>query len=215
MFLQFPEPALGRTRSTPKNSVRVTESFGIGITGETPGRKRATRNQNARTLDPAQTLVLTGKNTETQAKRRATDGAGIVGGMEINLSQDAWEQFQRSLHEHDDRLERRVDGQTYPRDEQVDVWVLSAHAEAIFSQDIDPEVWETLADLDMEAETEEDAWRLIRSFYLERGNVLVRIGEGATNGGATAEGAGPDDREEWIFSEALATRLGLAGFAQS
>lgn len=130
--------------------------------------------------------------------------------MEINLSQNAWEQFQLSLYEHDHRLERRTDGQTYPRDEQVDVWVLSAHAEAIFSQDIDPEVWETLADLDMEAETEEDAWRLIRSFYLERGNVLVRIGDGATN-----EGAGPDEREEWIFSEALATRLGLAGFSRS
>ena len=179
---------------------------------QTPGRKRVVRNSNAPTAALAQTLVLIGKDVETQVKRRATDGAGIVGGMEINLSQDAWEQFQRSLHEHDDRLERRVDGQTYPRDEHVDVWVLSAHAEAIFSQDIDPEVWETLADLDMEAETEEDAWRLIRSFYLERGNVLVRIGEGTTNEGETAEGAGLDDREEWIFSEALATRLGLAGF---
>ena len=31
MFLQFLEPALGRTRSTRKNSVRVTESFGIGM----------------------------------------------------------------------------------------------------------------------------------------------------------------------------------------
>jgi len=31
MFLQFPEPVLGRTRSTRKDSVRVTESFGIGI----------------------------------------------------------------------------------------------------------------------------------------------------------------------------------------
>ena len=31
MFLQFPEPALGRTCSTRKDSVRVTESFGIGI----------------------------------------------------------------------------------------------------------------------------------------------------------------------------------------
>ncbi len=37
MFLQFPEPVLGRTRSTRKDSVRVTESFGIGIT-EGPGR---------------------------------------------------------------------------------------------------------------------------------------------------------------------------------
>ena len=33
MFLQFPEPVLGRTHSTRKNSVRVAEFFGIGITG--------------------------------------------------------------------------------------------------------------------------------------------------------------------------------------
>ena len=31
MFLQFSESVLGRTRSTRKNSVRVTEFFGIGI----------------------------------------------------------------------------------------------------------------------------------------------------------------------------------------
>ena len=31
MFLQFPEPVLGRTRSTRKNSVRVTGFFGTGI----------------------------------------------------------------------------------------------------------------------------------------------------------------------------------------
>ena len=31
MFLQFPEPALGRTRSTRKNSVTLTEFFGIGM----------------------------------------------------------------------------------------------------------------------------------------------------------------------------------------
>ncbi len=31
MFLQFPEPALGRTRSARKNSVRVTEFFGTGL----------------------------------------------------------------------------------------------------------------------------------------------------------------------------------------
>ncbi len=129
-------------------------------------------------------------------------GQAIVCGMEIHLSDDAWAAFQSSLYERDERLERRVDGESYKPDERVDVWVLSAHAEAIFSQDIDPEVWDTLADLDMEAETEEDAWRLIRSFYLERGNMLVSIGDGLG-----------EDREEWIFAEALATRLGLPTFA--
>jgi len=116
----------------------------------------------------------------------------------IHLTDDAWTAFQASLYERDDRLERRVDGQTYPRDELVDVWVLSAHAEAIFSQDIDPEVWDTLADLELEAANEEDAWAMIRDFYLERGNVLVVIGDGVG-----------EDREEWIFSEPLASRLGL------
>ena len=32
MFLQFPEPVLGRTRSTRKNSVTLTKFFGICIT---------------------------------------------------------------------------------------------------------------------------------------------------------------------------------------
>ena len=31
MFLQFPEPVLGRTRSTWKNSATLTEFFGIGM----------------------------------------------------------------------------------------------------------------------------------------------------------------------------------------
>lgn len=122
--------------------------------------------------------------------------------MEVHLSEDAWAAFQASLYERDERLERRAEGQTYPLDERVDPWVLSGHAEALFSQDIDPEVWETLEDLDMEAASEEDAWGLIRAFYLDRGNVLVRIGEGVG-----------EDREEWIFSETLAGRLGLAEFS--
>ncbi|WP_424949623.1 hypothetical protein [Deinococcus sp.] len=122
--------------------------------------------------------------------------------MQLHLTEDAWAALQASLYEHDDRLERREDGQTYTPDERVDVWVLSAHAEAMYSQDIDPEVWDTLADLEMEAESEEDAWRLIRDFYLERGNVLVSIGDGAG-----------EDREEWIFSEGLTTRLKIASFA--
>lgn len=117
----------------------------------------------------------------------------------VHLTEDAWTAFQTSLYERDDRLERRADGQTYPLDERVDAWVLSGHAEAIFSQDIDPEVWDTLADLELEAATEEDAWNMIRDFYLERGNVLVVIGDGVG-----------EDREEWIFSEPLASRLGLA-----
>ena len=128
--------------------------------------------------------------------------------MELQLSQAAWEEFQQSLYERDDRLDRRTDAQTYKLDERVDAWVLSAHAEAIYSQDIDPDVWETLEDLELEAADEEDAWRMIRSFYLERGNVLVRIGDGLLSDDTPA-----DEREEWIFSDALATRLRIQEFA--
>ncbi len=127
--------------------------------------------------------------------------------MELQLSQAAWEEFQQSLYERDDRLDRRTDDQTYKLDERVDAWVLSAHAEAIYSQDIDPEVWETLEDLELEAADEEDAWRMIRSFYLERGNVVVRIGDGPLS-----DDTPPDEREEWIFSEALAARLRVQEF---
>ena len=128
--------------------------------------------------------------------------------MELQLSQAAWEDFQQSLYERGDRLDRRVDAQTYRLDERVDAWVLSAHAEAIYSQDIDPEVWETLEDLELEAADEEDAWRMIRSFYLERGNVVVRIGDGPLS-----DDTPPGEREEWIFSEALAARLRVQEFA--
>jgi hypothetical protein len=128
--------------------------------------------------------------------------------MELQLSQVAWEEFQQSLYERGDRLERRTEGQAYKLDERVDAWVLSAHAEAIYSQDIDPEVWETLEDLELEAADEEDAWRMIRSFYLERGNVVVRIGDGPLSDDTPA-----DEREEWIFSDALATRLRIQEFA--
>ncbi|ULH16422.1 hypothetical protein MF271_07505 [Deinococcus sp. KNUC1210] len=123
--------------------------------------------------------------------------------MEIRLTQEQWEQFQAGLYERDERLERREPGGTYSRDERVDAYVLSAHAEALYSQDIDPDLWETLADLEMEAGSDEEAWRMIREFYLERGCVLVRIGEDLNTD------AGPDDREEWLFSERLAERLGL------
>lgn len=120
----------------------------------------------------------------------------------LHLSPGAWETFQRGLYERDERLEQRQPGQSYRPDEKVDAFVLSAHAEALYSQDIDPELWDTLADLDLEAGSDDEAWGLIKDFYLERGNVLVVVGDGAG-----------EEREEWIFSEALAERLGLSALA--
>ncbi|WP_425147167.1 hypothetical protein [Deinococcus sp.] len=119
--------------------------------------------------------------------------------MDLHLTQMQWDEFLAGLYERGERLERREAGQSYPQGEAVDAYVLSAHAEALYSQDIDPELWETLADIELEADDEEDAWAMIRDFYLERGCVLVRVGEGT----------GPDDREEWLLNEALAERLGL------
>ena len=122
--------------------------------------------------------------------------------MEIVLSRAQWEAWQAGLYERDERLERRAAGGVYRRDEAVDAYALSAHAEAFYSQEIEAEVWETLADLELEAASEEDAWAMIRAFYLERGCVLVRVGE--------EDGPDlPDEREEWLFDEELARRLEL------
>ncbi|WP_339096318.1 hypothetical protein ACINK0_10655 [Deinococcus sp. VB343] len=116
----------------------------------------------------------------------------------LTLSLSEWQTFLDSLHERDDRLERRTPGETYPDDEAVDAYVLSGHAEALQSAEVDGDLWGTLADLEQEAQTEEEAWAKICGFYLERGCVLVRV-------------EGSEEPEEWIFAAPLARRLGLLG----
>ncbi|MDO4246770.1 MAG: hypothetical protein Q4C89_12165 [Deinococcus sp.] len=116
----------------------------------------------------------------------------------LTLSLSEWQTFLDSLYERDDRLERRTPGKTYPDDEAVDAYVLSGHAEALQSAEVDGDLWGTLADLEEEAQTEEEAWAKICGFYLERGCVLVRV-------------EGSDELEEWIFAAPLARRLGLLG----
>lgn len=113
--------------------------------------------------------------------------------MEVHLTQDAFATLLARLYERDDRLEFRQSGETYPRSENVDAYVLSAHAEALLSNEFEGDLWETLADIDEQAADEAQAWAKIRAFYLDRGNVLLHLGAG----------------EEWIFEEALAQRLGL------
>lgn len=111
----------------------------------------------------------------------------------IPLSEDQWHDFLAGLYERGDRLDRQVPGESYPRDERVDAYVFSAHAEAINSDDIDGDLWGTLEDLDLEAASEEQGWQLIRDFYLERGCVILAI----------------EHDGEWIVEEGLARRLGL------
>lgn len=114
----------------------------------------------------------------------------------LTLSADAWTAFLSSLYERDDRLDLRRPGEQYRADETVDAYVFSGHAEAMQSAEVDGDLWGTLADIEEEASTEEDAWNKIVTFYQERGCLLLRI-----------EGTG--EREEWILTEGLARRLGL------
>lgn len=121
-----------------------------------------------------------------------------MAGDVITLNAQQWQAFQNGLYERDDRLERREVGVTYPASETVDAYVLSAHAEALNSSEVDGDLWGTLEDLDETAKTEEEAWAKITAFYLDRGCVLVRIED-------------QDEPEEWLFTEGLARRLSLLG----
>lgn len=114
----------------------------------------------------------------------------------IDLTTDQWEAFLAGLYERDDRLERREPGVDYPPEEDVDPYVLSAHAEALRSAEVDGDVWGTLADIEEEAGNEEEAWAKIVAFYLDRGCVLVRVTDA-------------DEPEEWLLEAGLARRLGL------
>ncbi|KEF35555.1 hypothetical protein RDMS_01380 [Deinococcus sp. RL] len=114
----------------------------------------------------------------------------------LTLTPDEWEAFLARLYERDDRLDLRAPGETYSPEEAVDAYVLSGHAEALCSAEVDGDLWGTLEDLEETAETEEEAWAKIVAFYLDRGCVLVRV-------------AGTEEPEEWLLAEGLARRLGL------
>ena len=120
----------------------------------------------------------------------------------ITLSADDWQAFLARLYDRDDRLDLRVPGETYSRKETVDEYVLSAHAEALRSAEVEGDLWGTLEDIDETAADEDEAWDKIRDFYLGRGCVLVQV---------TGPDIHPDDPEEWIFAAGLARRLGLLG----
>lgn len=118
----------------------------------------------------------------------------------LTLTPDEWDAFLARLYERGERLEVRTPGETYPPEEDVDAYVLSAHAEALRSAEVDGDVWGTLEDIEETAEGEEDAWARIVAFYLGRGCVLVRV-------------TGTEEPEEWLLEEGLARRLGLLSSA--
>lgn len=121
-----------------------------------------------------------------------------MAGRTITLSSPQWDGFLAGLYERDDRLELREAGVSYPPLETVDAYVMSAHAEALLSGEVEGDLWGTLEDIEESADSEEQAWQRITDFYLSRGCVLVRV-------------TGLDEPEEWILSGDLARRLGLAG----
>lgn len=118
----------------------------------------------------------------------------------LTLTPDEWDAFLARLYERDERLDVRTPGETYSPEEDVDAYVLSAHAEALRSAEVDGDVWGTLEDIEETAGNEEDAWAKIVAFYLDRGCVLVRV-------------TGTEEPEEWLLEEGLARRLGLLSSA--
>lgn len=116
--------------------------------------------------------------------------------QEIRLTSQAWQDFLAGLYERDDRLELRQSGETYPRDEAVDAYVFSGHAEALQSAEIDGDLWGTLEDIDETATSDTEAWQKIRAFYAGRDCVLIKITDAS-------------ESEEWIITERLAQRLRL------
>lgn len=116
----------------------------------------------------------------------------------INMTSTEWAAFLASLYERNDRLEVRAPGGSYAPEEAVDAYVLSGHAEALRSAEVEGDVWGTLADIDEQARNEEEAWMKIKAFYLDRGCVLVRVTDA-------------EEPEEWLLAEELAQRLGLLG----
>ncbi|GGI77647.1 hypothetical protein [Deinococcus wulumuqiensis] len=115
---------------------------------------------------------------------------------DLTLTLPEWDAFLARLYERDDRLDLRAGDATYPESETVDAYVLSGHAEALQSAEVDGDLWGTLEDIEEEAGSEAQAWAKICAFYRDRGCVLLRV-------------TGTEEPEEWIFSAALLRRLGL------
>ncbi|MFN8509065.1 MAG: hypothetical protein U0Z75_00615 [Deinococcaceae bacterium] len=77
-------------------------------------------------------------------------------------------------------------------DEDVDPYVFSGHVEALRAREIDGDLWETLADLDEVATSEDEAWDKIVSFYQNRDCVILDV-----------------EGDQYILANSLAVRLGL------
>jgi hypothetical protein len=117
----------------------------------------------------------------------------------IRVEPQAFSDWLAGLLEVNGRLYRRDDpglGQLNPQDalEDVDLYVLSGHLEALRSETIDGRNLEVAADLELLCSSEEEAWSGILAFYCERGALWIAVGE-----------------DEYLISPELARRLRLPG----
>ncbi len=111
--------------------------------------------------------------------------------MIIDLNPDDFESLLARLRERDDRLEF---GEPANKDEIVDDYVFSGHVEALRAESLEGDVLGTLADLELEARDEDEAWETIKAWYVPRGCVVLRVGD-----------------DEYVLAENLARRLQLLG----
>lgn len=111
----------------------------------------------------------------------------------LHFTLSEFEALLERFYEREDQLFLREPGQNYPAQEQVDLYAISAHAEALQSEEIDGDLWGTLQDLEETAQSEAEAWHKIRQFYLARGYYLLDMGEA----------------EQWIFAPEVLRKLGL------
>lgn len=111
----------------------------------------------------------------------------------IEFSAEQFHTFLGTLVEHEDYLMFKKDlSAPSVDDEDVDPYVFSGHVEALRTREIDGDLWETLADLDEVATSEDEAWDKIVSFYQNRDCVILDV-----------------EGDQYILANSLAVRLGL------
>lgn len=110
----------------------------------------------------------------------------------LTLTRDQLDTLLETLIERDEKLLFRKDITPLKDDTKVDLYVFSGHLEALRSEELDGMLLETVEDLGHEAKDEDEAWEIIKAFYLPRKCSLLLVEE-----------------DQYIIADELARRLGL------
>ncbi|GGJ22490.1 hypothetical protein [Deinococcus roseus] len=110
----------------------------------------------------------------------------------IVLSRQELDTLLSTLIERDEKLLFKKDLKPTKNDVPVDLYVFSGHLEALRSEELDGMLMEAIEDLGYEAKDEDEAWEIVKAFYLPRKCTLMRVEE-----------------DEYIIGDELARRLGL------